>query len=89
MGIKKVNDNRQLSLFENDFPSFDDFNETFVPGNQLSSADAQPIEKEDTPAKKPSVVDFVRARFEANPNMDPEEYKRWIKILINSSLKRM
>jgi hypothetical protein len=90
MGIKKVNDNRQLSLFENEFTSFDQFNETFVPSTKSGPSEEETKELERTLAKKaPSVVDFVRARFEANPNMDPEEYKRWIKILINSSLKRM
>jgi len=42
------------------------------------------------PLKKPTtVLDFVRARFEHGPEMSPEEYKRWIKILINSSLKKL
>lgn len=37
--------------------------------------------------KNPTVLDFVKARFEHGPDMTQEEYKRWIKILINSSLK--
>ena len=36
---------------------------------------------------KPTVLDFVRARFEYGPEMDQEEYKRWIKILVNSTFK--
>ena len=40
--------------------------------------------------KKPTtIVDFARARFEQNPDMDQEEYKRWIKFLIHTSLKSM
>ena len=58
-----------------DEPQFDTFTQTLVPPS--------------LPKKPSSFVDFVRARFEANPDMDPEEYKRWIKILISSSLKRM
>ena len=38
---------------------------------------------------KPTVLDFVRARFELGPDMNQEEYKRWIKILINNSLRSM
>jgi hypothetical protein len=34
-------------------------------------------------------LEFVKARFERGPDMTPEEYKRWIKILINISVKRM
>jgi hypothetical protein len=44
---------------------------------------------EPEPKKKPSVVDFARARFEQNPEMTQEEYKRWIKFLVNVSLKSM
>ncbi len=39
------------------------------------------------PKKEPTVLDFVKARFENGPEMTQEEYKRWIKILINNSLK--
>lgn len=40
--------------------------------------------------KEPTtVLDFVKARFEHGPEMTQEEYKRWIKILINSSLKKL
>jgi hypothetical protein len=39
--------------------------------------------------KEPSVVDFVRAQFERNPDMTPDEYKRWIKILVQSAIRRM
>ena len=37
--------------------------------------------------KKPTVLEFVRARFEHGPDMTQEEYRRWIKILITNSLK--
>ena len=40
-------------------------------------------------AEKPTVLEFVRARFENGPEMKPEEYRRWIRILIQHSLKRM
>ncbi len=45
--------------------------------------------QEPQPLSKPTVLDFVRARFEYGPDMNQEEYKRWIKILINNSLKSM
>jgi hypothetical protein len=42
------------------------------------------------PRKEPTtVLDFVKARFEHGPDMTQEEYRRWIKILINNSLKSM
>ncbi len=37
----------------------------------------------------PSVLEFVKARFEHGPEMTQEEYKRWVKILVNNSLRRM
>jgi hypothetical protein len=55
----------------------------------LFESNEPPPEILSNPKKEPTVVDFVRARFEANPEMNQEEYKRWIKILVNSSLKRM
>jgi len=39
--------------------------------------------------RKPNLVDFARARFEQNPDMDQEEYKRWIRFLVNASLRSM
>ena len=39
--------------------------------------------------KQPTVLEFVKARFEHGPEMSQEEYKRWIKILINNSLRSM
>ncbi len=39
--------------------------------------------------QEPTVLEFIRARFEHGPDMTPEEYKRWIKILVNHSLKRL
>ena len=40
-------------------------------------------------AEKPTVLEFIRARFENGPEMKPEEYRRWIRVLIHHSLKRM
>ena len=74
MGIKKNKD---------DEPTFDLFTGTFV-----TTKSRKPISK-NTRNEPTSVVDFMKARFEANPEMDPEEYKRWIKILVNASLKRL
>jgi hypothetical protein len=39
--------------------------------------------------QEPTVLEFIRARFEHGSDMTPEEYKRWIKILVNHSLKRL
>ena len=46
--------------------------------------DPPPVTK---PSEPTTVLDFVRARFEHGPDMTQEEYKRWIKILISSSLR--
>jgi hypothetical protein len=58
---------------------------------QLSLFDQEPdshTEPEFHP-EKPTVLEFIRARFENGPEMKPEEYRRWIRILIHHSLKRM
>ncbi len=39
--------------------------------------------------KEPSVLEFVRARFEYGPEMTKEEYKHFVKVLVNASIKRM
>ena len=39
--------------------------------------------------KNPTVLDFIKARFEHGPDRTQEEYKRWIRVLVNHSLKRM
>ena len=41
------------------------------------------------PLKEPTVLELVRARFEYGPEMNQEDYRRWIKILISNSLKSM
>lgn len=41
------------------------------------------------PVKNATVLDFLKARFENGPEMTQEEYKRWIKVLVNRSLKRL
>lgn len=40
------------------------------------------------PTEPTTVLDFVRARFNHGPDMTPEEYRHWIKVLIHSSLRR-
>jgi len=44
--------------------------------------------KESLP-KNPTVLDFIKARFEHGPDMTQEEYKRWIRVLVNHSLKKL
>ncbi|MBU6154053.1 MAG: hypothetical protein KGP28_07100 [Bdellovibrionales bacterium] len=39
--------------------------------------------------KNPTVLDFIKARFEHGPDMTQEEYKRWIRVLVNQSLKKL
>ena len=39
--------------------------------------------------EKPSIFEFIRARLDHGPEMTQEEYKRWIKILVQHSIKRM
>lgn len=36
-----------------------------------------------------TLFDFVKARLDYGPEMTPEEYQRWIKILIHQSLKTL
>ena len=55
---------------------------------QLSLFEPEPKTLPELP-KNPTVLEFIRARFEHGPDMTQEEYKRWIKILVNHSLKRM
>jgi hypothetical protein len=64
----------QLSLFEAN-PS--------EPGPGESSSFQTP------PRKDATVLDFLKARFESGPEMSQEEYRRWIKVLVNRSLKRL
>ncbi len=58
---------------------------------QLSLFEPEPesFPEPDFHPEKPTVLEFVRARFENGPEMTPEEYRRWIRILIHHSLKRM
>lgn len=35
----------------------------------------------------PSPLEFVRARFEKTENMTPEEYKKWVRFLVNWSVR--
>jgi len=55
---------------------------------QLSLFEPEPRPLPELP-KNPTVLEFIRARFEHGPDLTEEEYKRWIKILVNHSLKRM
>ena len=52
------------------------------PSLQLSLFDA-PQENQE-----PSVLEFIKTRFENGPDMTPEEYKRWIKILVENSFRK-
>jgi hypothetical protein len=36
-----------------------------------------------------SVLDWVKARVEHGPEMTQEDYKRWVRILVLSSIKRI
>jgi hypothetical protein len=51
--------------------------------------DPTPAPFEPRPRKDATVLDFLKARFENGPEMTQEEYKRWIKVLVNRSLKRL
>jgi len=53
-----------------------------------SSPNSEEKIKEALP-KNPTVLDFIKARFEHGPDMTQEEYKRWIRVLVNHSLKRL
>ena len=49
-----------------------------------------PTESDSPPSNKEmSSIDRAMVRFEQNPNMNQEEYKRWIKHLIRCSLRSM
>jgi hypothetical protein len=39
--------------------------------------------------QEPTVLEFVRARFEYGPEMTKEEYKHFVRVLVNASIKRM
>lgn len=70
---KKQQQHHQLSLFE---PAAEEVIDVQTP---------QPAPE----LPEPTVLEFVRARFENGPDMTQEEYKRWIRILVNCSIKRM
>ncbi len=53
-----------------------------------SSPNSEEKIKEALP-KNPTVLDFIKARFEHGPDMTQEETKRWIRVLVNHSLKRL
>jgi hypothetical protein len=72
---RKTTSPLQLSLFE----------QTTSNPNEKTSEDRI---KEALP-KNPTVLDFIKARFEHGPDMTQEEYKRWIRVLVNHSLKRL
>lgn len=46
---------------------------------QLSLFETQP---------EPSVLEFIKARFENGPEMSEEEYKRWIRILVEKCFNK-
>jgi len=77
---RKIAPEVQLSLFEQSDP------EAPVPGIEEF---AHSRRKNTQPEKDPSVIDFIKARYEHGPEMTAEEYKRWIKILVNASIKRL
>lgn len=92
---RKIVPEMQLSLFEQPEPSATEssapgfrareLNTTapgFENGSHLQS-------KKEHREKDPSVIDFIKARYEHGPEMTQEEYKRWIKILVNASIKRL
>lgn len=54
---------------------------------EVSKPDTTPFNT--TPKKDATVLDFLRSRFENGPEMTQEEYRRWIKVLVNRSLKRL
>jgi len=57
---------------------------------QLSLFEDNPSTKQKSvPSSLTTAVDFVRARFEQNPDMTEEEYRRWIRVLVQSSIRRM
>ncbi len=62
--------------------------------HQANSAQLSLFEPNEEPAplpqKKPSIVDFARARFEQEDKpMTQEEYKKWIRFLVNNCFKSM
>ncbi|NDF13931.1 hypothetical protein EB061_01220 [bacterium] len=62
------------------------------PEAQLSLFEPTPQESptfQTPPKKDATVLDFLKARFENGPEMSQEEYRRWIKVLVNRSLKRL
>lgn len=57
---------------------------------QLSLFSTDPKDVETATSRQvTSVLDLVRARFEHGPEMTQDDYKRWVKILVLSSIKRM
>ena len=65
----------------------------FYDDRQLSLFDVEkPAESwTETPAERvytePSPIELIRARFEKSTDMSPEDYKKWIKFLVNWSVR--
>jgi hypothetical protein len=68
---KAIKKEAQLSLFESFEP------ESTIPG---------PIANAEAHSKKPTMIDLLRYRFE-NGEIQPEDYKKWIRFLVHSSFK--
>jgi hypothetical protein len=68
-----IEDHRQLSLF----------GITAEPEAPVAAAPSPP----EPQAQVSTLFDFVKARLDYGPDMTPEEYQRWIKVLIHHSLK--
>lgn len=54
---------------------------------QLSLFETIPEENQEK-ITEPSVLEFIRARFENGPEMSEQEYKRWIQILVENCFRK-
>ena len=56
------------------------------PEVQLSLFDQHPESGEVSTLSKPAMIDLLKDRFE-NTEMSQEEYRKWIRYLVNASFK--
>jgi hypothetical protein len=63
------------------------YNRTSIEDHRQLSLFGIPAEPEQPQAQVSTLFDFVKARLDYGPDMTPEEYQRWIKVLIHHSLK--
>jgi|GEM_PF-1935054 len=76
---RAIQSEHQLSLFESSEPESS-------PSEASTKASTKASTDKEAVVKKPTMVDLLRYRFE-NDEIPQEDYKKWIRFLVQSSFK--